>query len=385
LDFLKQQDKVRVWTGNDACAEGALAAGLEFFAGYPITPSSEIAEVLARRLPQEGGVCVQMEDEIASLGAVIGASFSGRKAMTATSGPGFSLMQESLGFAVQAEIPCVIVNVQRVGPSSGVATHPAQGDIMQARWGTHGDHPIIALAPYSVEETYKLTIRAFNLAEKFRIPVILLSDATIAHMSENMTVPKKEDLELYRRTRPVVPKEKYRPYEAQGGEVPPMASFGDGYIWSTTGITHDPTGFPCTANPQMIDFQIRRLHHKIAENLKDIITLDTRHMEDAEICVVAVGSIARSAVRAVKLAREKGIKVGLFRPITLWPFPDAELLAFTRKVKTFLVAEMNLGQLQGQVKQVVEGKSQVKGIQRVDSRLITAQELLDAIVEEAGK
>jgi 2-oxoglutarate/2-oxoacid ferredoxin oxidoreductase subunit alpha len=266
-----------------------------------------------------------------------------------------------------------------------VATHPAQGDLMQARWGTHGDHPIIALAPYSVEETYMLTIRAFNLAEKYRIPVILLSDATIAHMSENMTVPGKDEIELVCRPRPGVPKDRYKPHEAQEGEVPPMASFGDGYIWSTTGISHDPSGFPCTANPAMIDFQIRRLHHKIERNRSDIITLDARHMEDAEICVVALGSVARSAVRAVKLAREQGIKAGLFRPVTLWPFPDAELLAVAGRVKTFLVAEMNLGQLQGQVKQVLEGKSQVKGIQRIDSRLITAKEILAAIVEEAGK
>ncbi|MEW6660924.1 MAG: 2-oxoacid:acceptor oxidoreductase subunit alpha [Bacillota bacterium] len=381
---MAKDNRIRVWTGNDACAEAAIAAGVRFFAGYPITPASEIAEVLARRMPEEGRVFIQMEDEIASLSAVIGASFSGMKAMTATSGPGFSLMQENLGFAVEAEIPCVIVDVQRVGPSSGIATHPSQGDIMQARWGTHGDHPIIVLAPYSVRETYDLTIRAVNLAEKYRTPVILLSDAVIGHMSENIKVPGPEEFEIVNRPKPTVPPDRYRPYEAKGGEVPPMASFGDGYIWYTTGIIHDETGFPCTGNPALIDFQVRRLHQKIYVNRKDIVTVDVREMEDAEVAVIAMGSVARSAVKAVKLARAKGIRAGLFRLVTMWPFPEEELLSYMPRLKSIVVAELNLGQLQGQVRQTVEGRARVVGVNRIDSRLITPEQILAAILQEVG-
>ncbi len=379
---MKRNDSIRVWTGNDACAEGAIAAGVNFFAGYPITPASEISEVLARRLPEEGRTFVQMEDEIASLSSVVGASFTGMKAMTATSGPGFSLMQENLGFAIEAEIPCVIVDVQRVGPASGVATHPSQGDIMQARWGTHGDHPIIALAPYSVRETYDLTIRAVNLAEKYRSPVLLLSDAVIGHMSENMVVPASDEIEIINRTKPKVSPEEYKPYLAVGGEVPPMASYGDGYIWHTTGIIHDETGFPCTSNPNMIDFQVRRLHDKIAFNRDDIVTVDMRQMDDAEIAVVAMGSVARSAVKAVKMARDRGIKAGLIRLVTIWPFPDEEIIQYTSQLKAFVVPELNLGQIQGQLRQTVEGRTKIVGVNRIDSKLITPEQILESIQNE---
>ena len=382
---MNKNSRIRVWTGNEACAEGAIAAGVGFFGGYPITPASEISEILSRRMPQEGRIFVQMEDEIGSLGAVIGASFSGVKAMTATSGPGFSLMQENLGFAVEAEIPCVIVDVMRVGPSSGVATPPAQGDVMQARWGTHGDHPIIALAPYSVRETYDLTIRAVNLSEKYRIPVVLLSDAVIGHMSENMEIPDSSQIEIINRPKPTVPPDQYKPYEAKGGEVPPMATYGDGYIWYTTGILHDQQGFPATSSPAMMDFLIRRLHEKIQLNRSDIVTTDIRDMEDAEIAIVAMGSVARSAVKALRLAREKGIKTGLFRLITVWPFPDEEILTYAPKLKAIVVPELNLGQIQGQLRQVVGDKTRVVGVNRVDSKLITPEQILEVVLQEVGK
>lgn len=373
----------RVWTGNEACAEAAIAAGMRFFAGYPITPASEIAEILAERLPQVGGNFIQMEDEIASMGAIIGASMAGVKSMTATSGPGFSLMQENLGFAAMAEVPCVVVDVQRVGPSSGVATHPAQGDVMQARWGTHGDHPIVALAPWSPKETYELTVTAFNISEKFRTPVVLLSDAIVGHMSEDMVVPDPSALEIVERKKPTVPPEEYLPYRADEDGVPPMASFGDGYIWYTTGIVHDETGFPCTGNPKMIDRALRRLMSKIARHEGDILKHEGYFLEDADAVVVAYGSAARSALKAVKMLRAEGRSAGLFRPITIWPFPVAALRECVRRAKAVVVAEMNLGQILCEVERIAGGTVPVYHVSRVDTHLVTPEEIIGAVHESA--
>ncbi|MEW6082800.1 MAG: 2-oxoacid:acceptor oxidoreductase subunit alpha [Bacillota bacterium] len=366
----------RVWTGNEACAEAAIAAGMRFFAGYPITPASEIAEVLARRLPEVGGSFIQMEDEIASIGAVIGASMAGAKSMTATSGPGFSLMQENLGFAAMAEVPCVVVDVQRVGPSSGVATHPAQGDVMQARWGTHGDHPVVALAPWSSRETYDVTVKAFNISERFRLPVVILSDAMVGHMSEDMEVPGS--LEIVERPRPGVPPEEYQPYRAAGDGVPPMASFGDGYTWYTTGIVHDDTGFPCTGHPPTIDRAIRRLNSKVTE---DVAMYEEYWLEDAEAVIVAYGSVARWALAAVKGLRAEGCRVGLFRPVILWPFPARELAGALGRAALAVVPEMNLGQILGEVERAAPKDVRVVGVNRVDSRMISIQEIAGVVKE----
>ena len=372
--------KIRVITGNEACAEGALAAGLRFFAGYPITPSSEIAEILSERLPEEGGSFIQMEDEIAAMGAIIGASLAGAKSMTATSGPGFSLKQENIGYAAMAEVPCVIVNVQRGGPSTGLPTLPAQGDVMQARWGTHGDHPIIVLAPNSVRETFELIIRAFNLAELFRVPVILLMDEIIAHVNEKVVLPEPGEYEIVRRLRPDVPPEKFLPYQHTESGVPPMVSFGEGYRYHVTGLSHDQTGFP-TNNPVEIDRLIRRLHRKIDDRRDEIIDVKADFLEDAEVGLFAFGSTARSARQAVIQARNKGIKAGLLRPTVIWPFPEEAVRAMAERVHHIIVPELNLGQIAHEVEWASNRKVPVVKINRVDGEPISPQQILDRILE----
>ena len=320
----KTRPKVVFWQGNQAIVEGALAAGCRFYAGYPITPATEIMELMAHRMPALDGVFIQMEDEIASLGAVIGASLTGTKAMTATSGPGFSLMQENLGFACVAEVPCVIVNVMRGGPSTGLPTSPAQGDVLQARWGTHGDHPIIVLSVSSTRDCFRVTVQAFNLAEKYRTPVIILSDEVVSHTRETIIPPAPEDLPIVERLKPTVPPEWFIPFETQGRLVPAMSSFGDGYRYHVTGLTHDVRGFPTTRPDEIVAFQ-NRLRHKISENLVDIQWVENVFTEDAEQVVVAYGSVARSALQAVRAAREMGIKAGLLKLVTLFPFPRSAL------------------------------------------------------------
>lgn len=366
--------------GNEACAKGALAAGVKFFAGYPITPSSEIAEILSEELPKVGGRFIQMEDEIASMAAIIGASLTGSKAMTATSGPGLSLKSENLGYASMAEVPCVIVDVQRVGPSTGGPTAPSQGDIMQARWGTHGDHPIIALAPNSVKETYEATIKAFNLSEQFRTPVILLLDEVIGHMREKVVLPDQESIKIINRKKPTLPPEEYFPYEPDEDGVPKMASYGEGYRFHVTGLAHDKTGFP-NLNPGNIDYVIRRLHEKIEKNIDDILMVEEYFMDDAEVAVFAYGSPSRSSLSAVRKAREEGIKVGLIRPITIWPFPVEIVRKAAQKVSKIIVPEMNLGQLLGEVERYAKSDAEVIGLNRVDGELITPQEVVDKIKE----
>lgn len=374
---------IQVISGNEACAEGALAAGLRFFAGYPITPSSEIAEILSERLPEEGGTFIQMEDEIAAMGAIIGASLAGSKSMTATSGPGFSLKQENIGYAAMAEVPCVIVNVQRGGPSTGLPTLPAQGDVMQARWGTHGDHPVIVLTPNSVRETFELTIRAFNLSERYRVPVILLLDEIIGHVNERVVLPEPGEYEVYRRSKPEVPPEKFLPYEHTESDVPPMVSFGEGYRYHVTGLSHDQTGFP-TNNPVEIDWLVRRLNRKIENHSHEIIEVKEDCLEDAEIGVFAYGSTSRSARQAVMMARQRGIKAGLLRPLVIWPFPEEQVRAMAERVRRIIVPELNLGQLAHEVEWASCRKIPIVKINRVDGEPISPQQILDRIVEASS-
>lgn len=361
--------------GNEACAMGALAAGMRLFAGYPITPSTEIAEFLSVELPKVGGTFIQMEDEISSMGAIIGASLAGVKSMTATSGPGFSLMQENLGFASMAEIPCVLVNVMRGGPSTGMPTRPSQGDVMQSRWGTHGAHPIIVLSPQSVLECYTLTIHAFNLAEKYRSPVIMLMDGIVGHMWENVQLPEK--IEVIDRPEPTVPPDWYNPYDdLPGGEIVPLVPFGEGYRYHVTGMVHDKSGFP-TLVPEEVEQCLDKLINKIKNNLHDIIRIEEYMLEDADICIVAHGSVARSAREAVNIARSEGLKAGLLRPITLWPFPRFHLENISKRVKLFVVPEMNYGQVYGEV--LKSCPKRAVRVTRVDGELITPAQIMEKI------
>jgi 2-oxoglutarate ferredoxin oxidoreductase subunit alpha len=370
----------RLLQGNEAVVEGALAAGCRFFAGYPITPATEISEVMARRLPGVEGTFIQMEDEIASLGAVIGASLAGAKAMTATSGPGFSLMQENLGFACLAEVPCVIVNVMRGGPSTGLPTCVSQGDVMQARWGTHGDHPIIVLAAATTRDCFDLTVRAFNLSEKYRTPVILLTDEVVAHTREKVTLPQPETVKVVDRVRPTVPPEWYVPYEDNARGVPPMGIFGDGYRYHVTGLIHDVHGFP-TERPDEIGPFLDRLFRKITQHFSDILMAEEIATADAEILVVAYGSVARSARRAVREAREEGVKAGLFQLVTLWPFPRTLLTPLLKQVRAVLVPELNRGQMSREVKRVNQGQARVETLNRIDGDLITPTEIVERLLK----
>jgi len=380
----KKKKNIKLLQGNEACAEGALLAGVKFFAGYPITPSSEIAENLAHELPKIGGIFIQMEDEIASMAAIIGASIAGLKSLTATSGPGMCLIQENLGFAIINEIPCVIVNAQRGGPSTGSPTKPSQGDMMQARWGTHGDHSIIALAPSTVSEILTLTIKAFNFSEKYRTPVILLLDEVIAHMREKVEIPAPEDVEVINRKKPTVPPEKYLPFTPDEDGVPPMANFGEGYRYHITGLVHSEKGLPIS-DSQQIDRFIRRINDKIEKNIKDILIYEEYFLDNAEVALIAYGSVARAAERSVKLAREKGLKVGLLKLLTIWPFCFEEVKRLAQQVDLILVPEMNLGQIVLEVERASQGKCRVIPYGRVDGELINPIEILGKIQEEIKK
>jgi len=377
---VKKEENYKLLQGNEACVEGALMAGVSFFGGYPITPSTEIAESLAERLPVLGGKFIQMEDEIGSIAALLGASLTGAKSMTATSGPGFSLMQELIGFACIGEIPCVIVNVQRLGPSTGGPTSPAQGDMLQTRWGTHGDHNIIALCPTSIEETFYLTIKAFNLAEEFMNPVVLLLDEVVAHMRERIRIPAPEEIEIVNRKKPAVPPEEYLPYKADEKGVAVLADFGTGYRYHVTGLTHDETGFP-TNEPEKNKNLIRRIVNKI-DNARDrIMDYEEGNTEDAEILIFAYGSTSRSALRAADEARAKGMKVGTFIPKTIWPFPEKPLFEISKKVNSIIVCEMNLGQMVLEVERSVKGNARVELLSKVTGELITPKEIMKKIIE----
>lgn len=367
--------------GNEAVVEGALLAGCSFFAGYPITPSTEIAEEMAMRLPRlDDGVFIQMEDEIASLGAVIGASLAGRKAMTATSGPGFSLMQEHIGYACMAEIPLVLVNVMRSGPSTGMPTSPSQGDVQQARWGTHGDHPIIVLSVSNVQECLAMTVTAFNFAEKYRTPVILLLDEVTGHTREKISVPLPNEVEIFSRVTPSMPPEWYVPYEESMRGVPSMPALGSGYRYHVTGLTHDEKGYP-TSRPEEVLGLMNRLFRKIDQFFYDIQLMDEFLCEDAEVAVIAYGCVARSAHLAVTMAREKGYKAGLLTLKTLFPFPRPVVEKLARQCKTLVVPELNMGQISREVKRVNNGASQVLKLNRVDGQIITPQEIHKAILK----
>jgi len=370
----------RLLQGNEAMVEGALYAGCRFFAGYPITPATEISEVMSYRLPAVDGTFIQMEDEIASMGAVIGASLAGVKAMTATSGPGFSLMQENLGFACVAEVPAVIVNVMRGGPSTGLPTHVSQGDAQQARWGTHGDHPIIVLAVSTTRECFELTVKAFSLAEKYRTPVIILSDEVVGHTREKLVLPPETPLEVVDRVRPDMPPEWYLPYADTASGVPPMGIFGDGYRYHVTGLIHDVRGYPTERPDEIVPF-LNRLFRKITQHFHDIQMVREEQTADAEILVVAYGSVARSARRAVIEARERGVKAGLLQLITLWPFPRRHLEPLLRQVRAALVPELNMGQMSREVKRVNQGMTRVETLNRIDGNLITPDEIMDRLIK----
>ena len=364
--------------GNEACAEGAFYAGCRFFAGYPITPSTELLEIAAARLPKMGGVFIQMEDEIASISAIIGGSVGGMKSMTATSGPGFSLMQEGLGFACMTEVPCVIVNVMRCGPSTGSPTGPSQSDVMQAKWGTHGDHPAIVLTPASVQELFYETVRAFNLSEQYRMPVIILYDEIVGHMREAITLPAPGEVEVIDRLRPTCSPNEYKPYDTHHGDVAPLAAYGDGYRFHVTGLYHGEDGFP-TNNTKLIEETAKRLLRKVDNNRDKICKNEEFYLDDAEIAVFAYGVSAKSAKFAVKELRRKGIKVGLLRPLTIWPFPEKAVEELSKRVRAIIVPEMNLGQIVYEVERVAQGRCEVKGVLRADTEPIKPAQIIESI------
>ena len=378
------ETSARLMQGNEAVAEGAIAAGVTFFAGYPITPSTEIAEQMAKLLPQIGGTFLQMEDEIGAMGAILGASLAGAKVMDATSGPGFSLKQELIGYAACAEIPCVVVNVQRVGPSTGQPTAPSQGDVMQARWGTHGDHPIIALSPWSVRESFDLAVLSVNYAERFRTPVILLMDEIVGHLRENVTLPSAGELDIYPRRLPKKTRaEGYQPFAVGEDLVPDVARFGDGYRIHVTGLLHDETGFP-SGSPAVTESLLHRLHEKINRVGEEIIHTEEHFMEDAEYAVVSYGGTARTAYEAAREARADGIKVGFLRLKTIWPFADAAVGRLADRVRSILVAELNYGQLVGEVTRAAHG-TPVRPCLKYNMLDFTPQEITAAIRQMSGE
>jgi len=366
------------WQGNQACAEAAIIAGCRFFAGYPITPANEISEHLAAHLPQNGGIFIQMEDELASIGAIVGASWTGAKAMTATSGPGFSLMQETLGYAFMTETPCVVVDVQRAGPGTGQATKCGQGDVMQSRWGTHGDYSSIVLAPNSVEEMFSLTIRAFNFAEKYRTPVILLTDEIVAHMREQITVPTLESIEIINRRKPKAGEKAFFGVE----EVPPMPTVGEGFNVAVTGSTHDEHGIRFTADPSVHRRLVQRLNSKIQNHTEEIADVESYNVEDCQVGIVSFGSTSRAVYEAVENAEAKGVKTGYVRLKTIWPFPEAVVKKLAEGAEKIIVPEMNLRQIFYEVERVANDSVQVVSLNKIGGgELIAPEELLTKILE----
>ncbi len=367
----KTNNKIAFVQGNEVCAEAALYAGAGFYAGYPITPSSEIMEHMARRMPAMGRRFLQMEDEIASLAAIIGASLTGHKVMTATSGPGFSLMQETLGFAIMAEIPCVIVNVQRGGPSTGLPTQAAQGDVYQARWGTHGDHAVIALTASNNQDLFEMTVEAFNMAETYRTPVIVLIDEVIGHLREKLQMPDPDELEVVKRLRTAVPHGvDYHPYLPREDGRLPMSDFGDKHRYNVTGLYHNMWGFP-TTDPGVIDGLIHHLIDKIENNLHQITRYKEYYLSDADCVLISYGCSARSALHIVKNRRQRGMKLGLLELQTLWPFPAGLVREKCCGAQHIVVVEMNMGQVVHEVKRAVDHPERVYLANRVDGEFIT--------------
>ena len=372
--------------GDHACAEGALAAGCKFFAGYPITPSTEIAERLARRLPEVGGVYIQMEDELASMAAVIGGSAAGKRSMTATSGPGFSLMMENLGLAVFMEIPCVVVNIQRGSPSTGLPTAAGQADVMQAKWGSHGDYAIVAYAPWSPQEIFDLTVLAFNVSDRYRVPALMMGDEVIGHMVERVEIPEADKIPHWERKRPKKTNGsgngRFLPFKADEEDlVPPMAYAGEGYKVHFTGLTHDETGI-MDLTAERHEKLTRRLIEKINRNADDIIRLEEYELDDAKIVVVSFGCTARSAYRAVRDARALGIPVGMLRLISLWPFPEKVVKDLAKSADEFIVAEMNLGQMSREVERLIHRP--VRGVHHAGGAMIKPETILETIKEAAN-
>lgn len=364
-------------SGNEACVEAALIAGIKFFAGYPITPSTEIAGVASEKLPMYGGRFIQMEDEIASMAAVAGASMTGAKAMTATCGPGFSLKQENLGFAALNEIPCVIVDVQRGGPSTGLPTQISQGDVMQARWGTHGDHPVIVVSPSSVSEVVEQTIRAFSLSEKYRQPVILLMDETVSHMREKVVLPLENEAQIVNRKETTAAPEEFKPFD-DTSLVPPFAPFGKGYRYNITGLLHDVDGFPTTREDEVTPL-LERIHRKIEENLDDIVQVEELNTEDADTILVAFGATVKCCRGAMNMARAEGRKIGVLQLKTVWPFPEETVEKLAQQAQKLYVVELNRGQLVHEVERAAKGNADVEGINKYDGSLIKPAEILDKI------
>jgi len=366
--------------GDVACAEGAISAGCRFFAGYPITPATETAERMAERLPEVGGTFIQMEDEIASMVAVLGASWGGVKSMTSTSGPGFSLMMETIGLGVMLETPCVLVNVQRAGPSTGLPTLTAQGDMMQARWGSHGHYGIIALSPSSPQEIYEFTIKAFNLSEKYRTPVLVMSDESVGHMTEKVVIPPPDEIETYSRRKPTVPPEEYLPYLTDADLVPPMANAGEGYRFHVTGLTHDERGYP-VMNDEAQDRLIKRLLHKIEKNADDIIEIEEEGTDGADVVVCAYGITARIAKFAVERARKEGVKAGMLKLITVWPFPEPRIRELAKRVKAFVVPEINYGQIVLEVERCAGGAADTILVPHMGGSVHRPETIVDAIMK----
>jgi len=368
--------------GDIACAEGAISAGCRFFAGYPITPATEVAERMAERLPEVGGTFIQMEDEIASMAAILGGSWAGVKSMTSTSGPGFSLMMENIGLGAMTETPCVVVDVQRAGPSTGLPTLTAQGDMMQARWGSHGLYSIIALSPSSPQEMFDLTVKAFNLSEQYRTPVLVMADESVGHMSERVVIPPADRIPLVPRRKPTVPPEKYKPYEPDEDLVPPMANAGEGYRFHVTGLTHDERGYPVmTAEAQ--GKLVKRLLGKIDLNRDRIIEIEEDGVRNAEVIVCSYGISARVAKLAVNEAREGGIKVGMLRLITVWPFPEKRIRELARRIKAFVVPELNAGQIALEVERCAGGAAPVVLVPHMGGAVHEPRDILEAIRKAA--
>ena len=371
--------------GDVACAYGAILGGCDFFAGYPITPATEVAEAMAALLPRLGGAVMQMEDEIASLSAVIGAAWAGSRAFTATSGPGFSLMQEGIGYACMTETPCVIINVQRSGPSTGQPTEPAQGDMLQARWGTHGDHEIIALAPASVQECVDLTRFAFNLAEEYRNPVLVMTDGEVGHMREQIVLPAEDEIELVQRRPPTDEPGAYVPFRAEQGSVPEMATFGTGFHTYVTGLTHDERGLPATDDAEKHTKLVRRLVDKVRDDTERLTRVEVDNEKGAKVGIVSYGISARSAVGAVRIARGDGRKISHLRLISVFPFPERAVRDFASGLDRIIVPELNLGQICHVVREALEGEAAVELVSRIGGEIIPPEEIVRALVEGGEK
>jgi 2-oxoglutarate ferredoxin oxidoreductase subunit alpha len=368
--------------GDVACAEGAIAAGCRFFAGYPITPATEIAERMAERLPELGGVFIQMEDELGSMSAVLGAAWGGALAMTATSGPGFSLMMENFGLGIMTETPCVLVNVQRGGPSTGLPTATSQADMMQARWGSHGHYEVIALAPSSPQEFFDLTVRAFALASTFRTPVLIMADEVVGHMTERVIIPSAGQIEHIKRRKPDVPPEEYLPYKADGDGVPPMAIAGEGYRIHVTGLTHDEHGYPLMSAEGQAAL-VTRLVNKIRNNLDRILIVEETDLDEAEVVIVAYGISARTALLPMQWAREEGLRVGMLRLVTVWPFPEERIRALAGQVRAFVVPEINLGQIALEVERCAAGQARSVPVTHAGGDIHDPRAILEAIKQAA--